>query len=97
MSRPDEDDDGNKVYSLKDARTFMRSLSPESIIPRPALHADGHAILFVREPDVYAELEFLGNNKISFYVRRGEQKWSDEISFDGQSLPEGLSQIGLSL
>jgi hypothetical protein len=83
--------------SLKEAHAFIRKLSPDSVIPRPALHADGHAILFVRKPDVYAELEFLGNNQIGFYARRGGQKWSDEISFDGQSLPEGLSQIGLSL
>jgi hypothetical protein len=85
------------AYSLKEAHAFIRRLSPDSIIPRPALHADGHTILFVREADVYAELEFLGNSKIGFYARRGEQKWSDEISFDGQSLPEGLSQIGFSL
>lgn len=84
-------------YSLKDARTFIRKLSPESVIPRATLHADGHAILFMQEPDIYAELEFLGNNKIGYYVRRGGQKWSDEFSFDGRSLPEGLSQIGFSL
>jgi hypothetical protein len=84
-------------YSLKDARNFIRKLSPDSVIPRAALHADGHAILFMREPDIYAELEFLGNGKIGYFVRRGERKWSDEFSFDGRSLPEGLSQIGLSL
>ncbi len=85
------------TYSLKEAHAFIRKLSPDSVIPRAALHADGHAILFIRKPDVYAELEFLGDNKIGFYARRGEQKWSDEISFDGQSLPDGLSQIGFSL
>jgi hypothetical protein len=85
------------VGTLKEARAFIRALAPESVVPRVTLHADGHAILFIRKPDVYAELEFLGNNKIGFYARRGEQKWSDEISFDGRSLPEGLSQIGLSL
>jgi hypothetical protein len=84
-------------YSLKDARAFIRKLSPDSAIPRATLHADGHAILFIQEQDLYAELEFLGTDKIGYYVRRGEQKWSDEFSFDGRSLPEGLSQIGFSL
>ena len=84
-------------YSIKEARSFIRNLSPESIIPRATLHADGHAILFVREPDLYAEIEFLGDNRIGFYARRGEEKWSDEFSFDGRSLPEGLSKIGLCL
>jgi hypothetical protein len=80
--------------SLGDARYFLRSLAPESILPRAALHADGHAVLLFQTPDVYAELEFLGGKQIGFYSRRGGQEWSDEISFDGATLPEGLSIIG---
>jgi hypothetical protein len=94
--------DGNEAakplpFSLRDARKFVRALAPESIIPRPALHADGHAILFFRGPDVYAELEFLGNKRISFYARRGGRQWSDEFDFDGRTLPEGLLQIGFAV
>jgi hypothetical protein len=84
-------------YSLKEARGFLRKLSPESIVPGATLHADGHAILFVHQPDAYAELEFLGQHKIGFYARRGEQKWTGEFLFDGRSLPEGLCRIGFSL
>jgi hypothetical protein len=83
--------------TLKDARSFVRSLSAESVIPRATLHADGHAILFVRGTDLHGEIEFLGGNKIGFYVRRGKDEWIDEIFFDGKSLPEGLSQIGFAL
>jgi hypothetical protein len=96
----DENWDGNHAAkplrpSLKDAREFVRALAPESVMPRPALHADGHAILFLRAPNTYAELEFLGNKRIGFYARRDGREWSDEIDFDGHTLPEGLSQIGL--
>jgi|SRR5262245_1106545 len=102
FERLQADWDGNEAakplpFSLKDAREFVRALAPESVIPRPALHADGHAILFLRGPDVYAELEFLGRKRISFYARRGRQQWSDEIDFDGRTLPEGLSQIGFAI
>jgi hypothetical protein len=102
LAKFDADWDGSEAakpldYSINEARRFIRLLSPESIIPRATLHADGHAILFVREPDLYAEIEFLGNNKIGFYTRRGDKKWSDEFSFDGRSLPDGLSRIGFSL
>ena len=83
--------------TLKDARAFIRALTPESVVPRATLHADGHAILFVRETDVYGEIEFLGNGKIGFYVRRGNDQWSDEITFDNKLLPYGLSQIGFAL
>lgn len=82
-------------FSTKEAREFIRSLAPESVIPRPTLHADGHAILFLREADLYAELEFVGDKRIDFYARRGGQEWSDEFDFDGHTLPEGLSKVGL--
>jgi hypothetical protein len=94
--------DGNEAskplaFSLKDAREFIRALAPESIIPRPALHADGHAILFIRGPESYAELEFLGARRIGFYARRGEEEWSDEFYFDGRAIPAGLLQIGFAI
>jgi len=102
MERWDFDWNGNGaakplLFSLKDARAFIRALAPESVIPRPALHADGHAILFVRGPDTYAELEFLANQRIGFYARQGGQEWIDEIDFDGRTLPEGLSRIGFAV
>ncbi len=94
--------DGNDAakplgYSLDDAREFIRALAPESVLPRPALHADGHAILFLRQDDLYAELEFMGKMRIGFFARRGNEEWSDEIDFDGQTLPEGLSRVGFAI
>jgi hypothetical protein len=91
--------DGNggeqpSLVSIRDARDFIRSLAPESAIPRATLHADGHVILFLRAANSYAELEFLGNRKIGYYARRGQQEWSDEIEFLGQALPRGLSDVG---
>jgi hypothetical protein len=65
-------------YSLKDARNFIRKLSPDSVIPRAALHADGHAILFMREPDIYAELEVLG------CVGASENGATNSLSMDGR-------------
>jgi hypothetical protein len=100
FERLDADWDGNEAakplpFSLKEAREFIRALAPESVIPRPALHADGHAILFLREPDTHAELEFLGSGRIGFYARWGGEEWSDEFDFDGHTLPAGLLRIGL--
>jgi hypothetical protein len=93
--------DGNDAakpldFSINDARAFIRALAPESIIPHPALHADGHAILFIRGPDSYTELEFLGNHKIGFYARRDKQEWGEEFFFDGRTLPAGLSEMGFA-
>ena len=83
--------------SLHDARQFIRALTPESVIPRPALHADGHAVLLLTVGDTYAELEFIGDKNIGFYARRGGEEWCDEFSLDVGALPEGLSQIGFAI
>ncbi len=102
MEEWDADWDGNGAakplgFSLKDARAFVRALSPESIMPKATLHANGHTILFVNGPEVYAELEFLEDHRIGFYVRRGGDEWTDEISFDGRTLPEGLLRAGFAV
>ena len=102
MEEWDADWDGNGAakplgFSLKDARAFVRALSPESIIPKATLHADGHTILFVNGPEAYAELEFLEDHRIGFYVRRGGDEWTDEISFDGRTLPDGLLRAGFAV
>jgi hypothetical protein len=100
MAKWEADWDGNGAEkpiaaSLKDARGFLRCLAAASAIPKPALDADGHAILFLRGDDIYAELEFLEGRRIDFYARRDSREWSDEFSFDGRTLPEGLSHVGL--
>jgi hypothetical protein len=97
----DADWDGNEAakplaFSIKDARDFIRALAPESIVPHPTLHADGHVILFIRGEDSYAELEFLGGSHVGFYARRGEKEWTDEFYFDGHVIPAGLLQIGFA-
>jgi hypothetical protein len=83
--------------SIKGARTFLRALSPESQIPQPTLHANGNVLLFVNGPDGYAELEFLDDRRIEFFASRDDRQWSEEIQFNGRSLPEGLSAIGFAI
>jgi hypothetical protein len=80
--------------SIRAARAFIRSLSPESVVPQPALHADGNAILFLKDTDAYVELEFLGS-KVEFFARRGDTEWASEFSL-GMPLPAALSEIGFS-
>ncbi len=81
--------------SLNAARSFIRSLAPESIVPQPALHADGNVILFYRNDDVYVELEFVGNN-VDFFARQEDKEWASEFQI-GTPLPPALSEIGFSM
>jgi hypothetical protein len=82
--------------SVDAARAFIRSLAPESIVPQPALHADGNAILFYSADDVYAELEFVGTTTVEFFARRGDREWSSDFQVGGP-LPAALSEIGFSI
>ena len=83
--------------SIDDARLFVRRLLPESIIPKPTLHADGHAMLFLKQDDLYVELEFLEEQQIGYYGKRGDKEWSNQVHFDGSSLPSDLSEIGFKI
>jgi hypothetical protein len=83
--------------SLNDARIFVRSLAPESVVPMAALHADGHAVLLIKTDDAYAELEFLGGKAVGFYARKGNREWGDEFSVIGSTLPDELSLVGFAL
>ncbi|MBX3520648.1 MAG: hypothetical protein KF835_11600 [Xanthobacteraceae bacterium] len=83
--------------SVEDAKEFVRLLGPKSVMPKAALHADGRVILFIQEAAKYFELEFFGEKRIGFFCRNGEDEWGGEVSFDGRSLPPGLSSTGLTI
>lgn len=97
----EEDWDGNgaskpAAASIKAAKSFARSLSPESIIPKATLLADGNAVLYVSNHGLYAELEFPGDETYSYYIRRGTEECFDEAKLDAQGLPKSLTEIGLA-
>lgn len=81
--------------SIKAARRFVRALAPESRVPLATLHADGNVILFVRDSDGYAEIEFFESGRIGYFLSRGDRKWSGEgVQVDFSKLPAGFQQFG---
>jgi hypothetical protein len=82
--------------SVNAAHRFLRTLAPGSVVPEPTLHADGNALLFYRSTDSYVEIEFVDQNRIEFFARRGESEWSDEFSLGGP-MPAGLLEIGFAI
>lgn len=85
------------ISSLEDARKFLRLLAPESLVPKPTLHADGHALLFYNDKGKFLELEFLENGIIGYYAKQGGSEWGGEFLFNGYTLAPGLREIGLKL
>ncbi|SRR5216683_1396977 len=82
--------------SLGAAHKFLRALAPGSLVPEPTLHADGNTLLFYKSLDSYVEIEFMDQNRIEFFARRGVSEWSDEFSLDGP-MPAGLLEIGFAI
>ncbi|WP_164633719.1 hypothetical protein [Rhodopseudomonas sp. BR0G17] len=81
--------------SAKAARAFIRKLAPESLVPTPALHANGSTILYFKGHESYVELEFTGSH-IEYFARQGNQEWESEFLLDGE-LPAALQGIGFSI
>lgn len=60
--------------SLVEASSFVCSLPAKVEMPEPMLHSTGRASLFWRSEGFYAHLEFLGDERVAYYIERGADK-----------------------
>lgn len=73
--------------SLKQAVAFARLLDKSALLPEPMLLNSGHVSLFWQEADLYADLEFLGDGRIAYFIKRQGDKHKGVLSFDNQHMP----------
>lgn len=80
--------------SIREAVAFAR-LCTSSITedPDPMLTASGHAALFWNTDDLYADIEFLGDERIAYFVKRNTDKHKGVVSFDSENLPTVLQAL----
>ena len=81
------------VHSLKEAVTFVRLLDESVPLPEPMLHAAGHAGLFWKTDDLYADIKFLGDGHLAYYIERQGDKHKGVLSFDSKKMPAVLSAL----
>lgn len=74
--------------SLKEAVAFARLLGEKDALPEPMLHASGHAGLFWKNFGLYADIEFLGDNRIAYYIERRGDKHKGVVKFDSRNMPD---------
>lgn len=93
---PDWDGEGAAApvaLSIKSASDFIRLL-PENIADaEPMLHANGHAGLFWNENGRYADLEFLGDDRIAYFIQHHGDKHKGVVHFDSELVPAALSTL----
>lgn len=86
--------DAPNMGSLADAENFMHSLPMGAPLPEPMLHANGRAGLYWNDGQLYADLEFIGDGKVSYYVeRRDEGKHKGVVKIRTNEMPTVLEAL----
>ena len=76
------------VTSLKESVAFIRLLGNAVELPDPMLLSAGHAGLFWKTGNLYADLEFLGDGRIAYFIEHeGEGKHKGVVKFDSEKMP----------
>jgi hypothetical protein len=87
---------GNRpdASSVRDATLFVNLLAKGMPLPEPMLHSTGRAGLYWNQDGLYADLEFLGNRCIAYYVeRQGEDKHKGVIKLRKEKMPDLFSAL----
>lgn len=74
------------AQSIKNAVAFVRLLS-DVTLPEPMLLASGHIALYKNENDLYADIEFFGDGRIAYFIKRNGDKHKGVLIFDPQKMP----------
>lgn len=75
------------TVSLNEAVSFVRLLSEDINFPEPMLNASGNVGLFWNENDTYADIEFLGNGFIAYFIKLNEDKHKGKVRFNSKNIP----------
>ena len=73
--------------SMKEAVSFVRLLDEGNMLPEPMLHASGHAGLFWKDDALYADIEFLGDGRVAYYIEHQGDKHKGVLNFDSKKMP----------
>jgi hypothetical protein len=75
------------TQSINEAVSFIALLNNEIIVPEPMLLNSGHTALFWNEANLYADIEFLGDGRIAYFIKKNGDKHKGVLEFDSQEMP----------
>lgn len=73
--------------SIKEAISFVALLDEKPILPEPMLLSSGHTALFWNEDNLYADIEFLGDGRIAYFIKKNGDKHKGVLEFKSQKMP----------
>ena len=81
------------IRCIENAVSFIRLLPENIALPEPMLHASGNTGLFWGDDGIYADIEFLHNGRIAYYIEQNGDKHKGAINFDSKNLPPVFSVL----
>lgn len=82
--------------SLTSAIEFSRLIGDEIQLPEPLMNADGTSGLYWKSESLYAELSFLIDGRIAYFIQRKNDKHKGILDFKKTSMPS-LFQVLLAV
>lgn len=79
--------------TVRQAEAFVRILNSKMALPEPMLHATGRAGLYWKEGQLYADLEFLGDGRMAYFIERNGDKHKGVLNFDSNAMPSVFSTL----
>lgn len=79
---------GPQEASLREAVAFVKSLGFNISLPEPMLLSSGRAGLYWNDGNLYADLEFTGSGRVTYYIEHRESgKHKGFANFDSRQMP----------
>lgn len=75
------------INSLSNASSFVCALDDALWMPEPMLLSSGNAGLYWRNDELYADLEFLGDGRVAYYIENGRNRHKGVVEFDSVNIP----------
>lgn len=81
------------IQSIRDAIAFVRLIKDKEEMPQPMLHASGNVSLYWNNERLYADIEFLGDGLVAYFIKHLTDKHKGILSFDTQKMPAVFSTL----
>jgi hypothetical protein len=75
------------AQSIKEVVSFIRLLDESFPLPEPMLLASGHVALYWNEGSLFADIEFLGDGRIAYFIKSNEDKHKGVLTFVSEKMP----------
>lgn len=82
-----------KERAIKDAVSFSHHLNNRFNTPETMLHDTGNVSLYWNTDNFYADIEFLGDGRVSYFIKKNEDKHKGVCKLNNEKMPAVLEAL----